>query len=311
MSDCIPTSSTKPTAPADTGTADLPHTPASDFGNPTCLGSKFVLNVKQGQRVNLTLNLVDRTGTVIDLTPISGKIITTSSSSSSGGPLMYTARFMAEERPDSHMLTMDVPAVVTDYAKGIVEVQLDRAQTNRPGIFFAQVAIFDTDGNLMQSTPYWLSVEHTVQTESNGPISIAEVRLILRDVCPDQNFLLDDVEFSDTEIAFCIIRPIDEFNETYQPKTSYTASTFPWRSHWLNAASGYLMRMAANSYARNYLDYGVSGAQINLQNKVKIYTELSSQLLAEWKEFIKSSKLEQNIENAWGTQRSSYVRRWF
>ena len=236
--DCILTSNPKPTAAADQGTSDLPHTPAIDFANPVCLGGKFVIHITQGMRCKLALNLIDRTGTTVDLTSIQDNVIVTGPNDTvpEPPPTKYEARFMAEEALSALTLSINVPGTITDFEKGKVEVELSATDTARAGIFHAQLGIFDNSNSLLQATPYWLCVEPNLSHYNpTGPISIAEVRLILRDVCPEQNFLIDDVEFSDTEIAYCITRPVDEFNEKYQPKTQFTPSTFPFRFHWASA----------------------------------------------------------------------------
>jgi hypothetical protein len=130
----------------------------------------------------------------------------------------------------------------------------------------------------------------------------------MRDVCITQNILINALEFSDEEIITAIKKPVDEFNALYQPKTSYTVSSFPgrWRFFWMNAVIGYLLRIAALSYSRNHLPYSTGGISVDDKNKANEYLTQSSMYLGEWRDFIKNTKLEINIGNGFGYIGSGY-----
>ena len=102
--------------------------------------------------------------------------------------------------------------------------------------------------------------------------------------------------------------PIDEFNEKYQPKTRYSPRSFPFRYHWLRATSGYLLEIAARGYARDRLAYSAGGVSVDDKNKMQDYMLLGKDLLAEWRQFIKETKVEMNVAQGWGSVGSHYGR---
>jgi hypothetical protein len=269
-----------------------------------------VVQVWQGQKNTLRLYLSDANGA-----PISVALADASSSSSSSSAVPATAVFAFEvrDRPGATRIRLRKRCVVEDAAKGVVTCELSADDTRRiPGIFCANLIAYDPDGELIyQLTKYWFMVMPTMdasysQMSHYDSITIPEIRLMLREVCPEQNFLLDDYEFDDSQIVACMRLPIDEFNEKYQPKSNYTMATFPFRFHWLRATTGYLMDIASRGYARDHLPYTAGGVSVDDKNKFGVYANMGQQLLGEWRDFIKNTKLEMNIESGYGRLGSKY-----
>jgi len=271
------------------GSDDLAHETV-DMGRSKCFGDRPVVQTYQCQKTNFKLYVMDRNGAAVDL--------------STGS---FTVKFIIKDREVSSLPIFNVTCEITDAAQGIVLAKLTPTQTRFAGIFVAQVQVFNAADDLIWNTPYWAVFNPSLNVTSTGPITIPEVRLILRDSCPEQNFLLDDFEFNDSQIVACMRLPIDEFNEKYQPKTTYSPRTFPWRFHWLRATAGYLMEIAARGYARDHLNYVAGGVTVSDRDKAKIYVELANQLLADWRQFVKERKIEMNIEGGFGTMGSGYT----
>jgi hypothetical protein len=159
----------------------------------------------------------------------------------------------------------------------------------------------------------WLEVRRSISELAepiNTPINIAEVRLIMRDTVPENNNLLLEFEFTDTEIAFHILRPIEEWNEMLPPVATFTGATFPFRENWRKATAGYLMRMAARKYLRDDLQYNAGGLSINDKSKWDAYENMGQKLIDEWRVWAKQKKVQLNSQDCYGQIGSSAFGGW-
>lgn len=207
------------------------------------------------------------------------------------------ARFMAKEMMHHTILYIDKDVTIeTPLADGIVTLDLVPDDLPYAGIWYASIALYDAEDDLIAEHPMFLevrkSLSHTI--EHNTPITIAEIRLMNRDLDPDANELLLTYEFDDTEIAFAIMRPIDEWNEALPPVRTYTAATFPYREHWRKATIGYLMRTAGRKYLRDDLQYSAGGLSINDKRKWDAYHKMGADLINEWREWMLKEKVRLN-----------------
>jgi hypothetical protein len=137
---------------------------------------------------------------------------------------------------------------------------------------------------------------------------------MLRDECPEGNELLTDFEFTDEEIAYAIRNPIEQFNVTYVPITSYTTLTFPaeYRYYWKHCVLGHLLRQAVISYSRNDLQYNAGGVDVADKRKFQQYAAFADGYLKEWQAFMRQTKCRLNMESCIGSLGSAYrqPRRW-
>ena len=251
--------------------------------NDTDPSIKPVIEVMGGQKSKIAIQLFDGSGSALEI-PGSG----------------VTVKFYADCTPKSYAFTKT--ATVTDATNGKVEFTLSSNNTNRPGIYDSVLYVEDGDGNILANTAYWLLVNKNLMDSSvKGPISIAEVRLFLRDNNRDKNLLLNDYEYGDNEIVAAIMMPVNEFNETAPPRTNYNAGNFPYRYHWIKATAGYLLESAANRFERNRLAYKADDVTIDDQAKAETYLGIASRYLDEWKTFIREEKYKMNISRGWGS----------
>lgn len=232
-----------------------------------------------------------------------------SSEASSAGVLpLFQVRFQAKEDETKVSMRIDKQATLYDGPNGLVQVALDEDDLLRSGLMPAQLTIYNELGTaLYQITPYWLHIRPSLNLSRAGSLTLMEVRMVLADACPSQNKLLDALEFSDEEIAIFIRRAVDEFNEKYEPRTTYTCLTFPWRYHWSLATAGYALRAKAIQLERNNLTYSAGGVTVNDDDYANSYQRFAAELLEEWQRFIVSMKRTININDGYATQFSGYA----
>ena len=204
-----------------------------------------------------------------------------------------------------------IPGVIVDASHGQVQGDFeDAATTCGPGIYIIDVGVLDNKNSLVFSNRFYLIVENSqfaAQQSNLGPLTVAELRLSLRDVDRDGNLWLASFEWDLAEIAQCIIRPIAEFNESPPPlDQQYNTSTFPYRYNWLKASQAYMLQIAAFWYMRVHLPYQAGGLSIDDKNKADIYWRTSQQLMQEWKQWMQFTKVRANAEGAYQSMGSSY-----
>lgn len=212
------------------------------------------------------------------------------------------AQFMAKEMQCHTLLYIDKAVTIeSPLTDGIVTLDLVPADLLFAGIWYASVALYDAEDDLIAEHPMFLEVRKGLNHKipHNTPIGIAEIRLMNRDLDPDANELLLTYEFDDTEIAFAIMRPVDEWNESLPPVTTYTAATFPFRENWRKATIGYLMRTAGRKYLRDDLTYTAGGISINEKRKWDAYNKMGTELINEWRDWMKQKKVQINSQDCY------------
>lgn len=219
-------------------------------------------------------------------------------------------QFVAKEVPFTTEYYINQAATVTDGTAGLVSITLTPAQLQYAGIWPASLitcstaATATTPGEIIEEFSCWLYVKRSLTSliEGNRPITIPEIRMALRDTSPSYNTLLEDLEFSDEEIVYAMMRPVEEWNEgTPQlEQFTYTPGTFPFREHWRKATMGILLRSAAHHYRRNYVPYNAGGVSFDDKNKADQYFQDGERLAQEWKEFMMAKKRELNMSLCFG-----------
>jgi hypothetical protein len=221
----------------------------------------------------------------------------------------YTVEYRVREAHWAPMLCT-IPVLAGNPAEGTFDIPLTPVETKYPGVFLAELVVLDELGVRRFSDMRYLEIAPTLDLlKHSGVPTVAEVRLYLRDT-PADNTLLDDAEFSIAEVMAALRRPIDIWNEMPPDVVTYTAATFPWREHWMQAAVGYLLKTASYHYYRNELTYSSGGLSSVEKDKGKIYQGLANESIAEFKEWAMRKKVEINMNMGYGTLGSSYGRRW-
>jgi hypothetical protein len=243
---------------------------------------------------------------------------------------------VATEHTSLNREVMCIEGTIVDGPGGIVKFTVDGCDTSARGLFLGVIKVYDTSlppadcdgessidmssgsissyeyGDLIRVYRAYVEVEQdwTLMSERLIGVSVAEVRLAMRDLSQEDNFLLDDVEFTDTEIAWSMRRPVDQWNETppqLRGASSYSPSNFPYRYQWINAIKGELMLIAAQSYRRNHLQYNAAGLSVDDKNKFNQYEQIGNNLKAEWTDWMRKMKRSLNFQRAFNrTEIRSY-----
>jgi len=231
-----------------------------------------------------------------------------------GGPVDLTGvaqvKFIAKEWPTAPETYIDkAMSIDTPVTDGHVSMTLTPSNLQYAGIWPAAVVCLNASSEVTAEYKCYLYVQqsYTVagQTaQTTQPLQLHDIRLAMRDTCPEFNTLLDDLEFSDVEIMYALVRPVEEWNETSPDLSesgySYTQNTFPWREHWRRATIGYLLQAAAFRYARNNLSYSAANLTVADMDKARDYSALSDSMLKEWRTWMTLKKREINTTLCYG-----------
>jgi hypothetical protein len=138
-------------------------------------------------------------------------------------------------------------------------------------------------------------------------VTVDQVRRFMRDF-PDKNILLDDVEFSQDDVNLGIEMITSAYN-VITPKTSLTPQSWPANAQWLLllGVSWYLIKSCSFLQLRNQATYQDGDiAPIGIDDKFPMYTQLWQSLYAEWSDLARRSKIQDNLECAYGSLGSGY-----
>jgi len=298
--------------------------PLETFLDARCPRDYQVDSVTAGTRASICISLKTADGCPVDLTnqPASQGCPTdtdTSSSSAAATPVEeaglpdgWTLYYRAKEMYHTQLLFKS-PMVPLDPENGVVRLDVAADDLQRPGMYVAEVVLLDADGNRAYSEARYLEVKPALDDLTHatceGPLTVSEVRLALRDYGCD-NTLLDAEEFTNDEIAYCMMRPVRRWNETPPSVRTYTAATFPFREHWTIGVIGYLHRIAASHYRRNHLDYAGTGLNVSDKRKYDDYERIGAMRIQEYDAWMAEKKTEINVSLGFGTYGSPYGNRW-
>jgi hypothetical protein len=261
--------------------------------NPAKLQS---ISVNQGQPVTINWTMKDPNGNAVNLSSLSSPTVT----------LAIREALTSSSIAASTQIT----GAITDAANGVVSAAVPKANVDYPGITIAEWGIF-VGGVLQFSNVHYLVVnrgQFGAEINSGGPPTLAEIRLHLRDSAPEDNFLLDDIEFDDAEIAASIVRCVDQFNNMPPPISQvYNTSNFPFRYYWLEGIVGNLLTTAAHKYRRNQLAYSAAGIQVDDQNKEQQYLQAAMMHKQKWEQWATGAKVNLNMESGFGSLLSGYT----
>jgi hypothetical protein len=232
--------------------------------------------------------------------------------------------FIAKDRYASQEFLINTPVEILNGEEGQVRLTVTEEQTHDPGLWLGefivtQIAEPTSDASSSSSPmssssapfepkvikrfPCYLESEQNLEhmDASVCGISIAEVRLALRDRCAADNFLLDNVQFTDTEIAWAIRRPVDQWNETPPPLNPiYTPRTFPYRYHWIDAIAAELLVMASHNEERNRLPYTAANLSVDDRDTAQFYLAAARSHRDRWHTWMLRQKKALNMALAYG-----------
>ena len=196
----------------------------------------------------------------------------------------------------------EMAAVIIDAAAGKIRFEIPHEIRDIAGVYRLTIGLKDADGFIVFTEQGLLSIERGQfgdMAQTGGPPTLREIRTAMADTIAE-NSLLGDVQYSNEDLVFSLVRPIAQWNETPPPVQPFTCSDFPYRENWMKATMGYLMSRAAQHYMRNKLGMqhgGVAGDDLDKNNE---YMSLSRMYLQDWKDFILTKKVELNARQGFG-----------
>lgn len=194
---------------------------------------------------------------------------------------------------------------VLDEEAGIVTFTPPAEVRNQPGLWRINIALKNSDGEVLFVQEGWLSVEQGLfsdysKANCSGPPTLGEIRIQLRDIWVE-NSLNSEVEFSDAEIMHSIVQPVRYWNEVPPDVGRFTTANFPYKHNWLMAIVANLLLVSAQWYMRNKAQISAGGAGINDLDKDQPYAVLALRLREEYKAFVRDRKIANNMAMGWGS----------
>lgn len=270
-------------------------------------GKRKAVQLNQNQMATLEWHLIDVSGASVDLTTC-GTFV---DGDADTGSVKLTVVESTLRNACLAPVVDQLVGSVTDLEGGVVRFETEKLITARAGIYLAEAAVFNTDGDMIFSNQFYVVVNRGLtgtRLENLGPPSVAEIRLHLRDSDAAENELLENVEFDLAEIAICIEKPVLYWNESLPPINQiYSTDTFPFRYHWLEGIVAHLYFIAAAWYRRNHLAYTAGGVQVDDMNKSQEYEQIGQLRWNTYREWVLKKKVQFNAESAIQSQNSGYV----
>jgi len=205
-----------------------------------------------------------------------------------------------KEMPEDVSVWSSIKAtIVAPAAAGGLTFDYNEHITRQGGIFTAEAQLF-ANSHMRHTYPFFFIVTPDLASREGTQLTISEIRMSIRDVDPEANFLLDALEFSRQEIALCMRRCVDYWNESLPPVSYYKTTDFPYRYQYSRAVVAQLYFMAAQHKLRNDLNYSAGGVTVQDTSNFEKYQKMSDQLWDEWKQWVKDKKLNINIMGGFG-----------
>lgn len=142
-----------------------------------------------------------------------------------------------------------------------------------------------------------MAVDPSIITEN-------DIRLFMIDKTSDDNYLLNDVEFTPEEIAQAHTLIVAKYNSTLPLMSEVTEIP---RYEAIIGTTAILMRMKAINFVRNRLDYqNRNGTAVQDKNKAPEYLAIARDMMMEFEQRVRALKTHQNIEACYGHVSSPY-----
>ncbi len=284
-----------------------------------CTSDTPFIRMSQGQQKEEIVTVRDEQGEAVDLTqfeeplpdvgyPVdvpawmsSSSLVLTEYSSSSITPDILEVRLAASHSLKSSAVVFSMDGEIIDAELGQVKFSFTPSETSRAGIFVASVGVF-WGGILRHQQMYYLEfMPTTFSTTSSTSLSVPEVRMDVADMCPDANYLIDSLEFTDAEILHCMRKAVDTFNETPPRVLCYNGTNFPFRAAWLKATAAFLLKMISHRYMRNTLDYSAAGVSVRDQRyQADTYRRIADAEIEKFETWSQQIQVAKNMDLGYG-----------
>ena len=264
----------------------------------------------QGMAPVIEMVLRDGEGRPINFSTCGFDSASSSSSSSLSGTVKLRAREILSNPSTAPLI--DVEGIFTNAAAGVVRAKMPVEATGLNGILEGNWGVFSSSGELIHSTNFYILIERSQFNTTGvnglrGLPAVREIRLYLRDSSPEDNPLLNTLEFDLSEICEVMVQCVQHWN-TSQPKINrfFNTTNFPNPTVLFDGIMGELYILAAKHYRRNQLAYNAGGIAVDDKNKAQEYEAIGNQMLQEYMKWVKMTKVQINKE-AWdGSFGSTY-----
>lgn len=138
-------------------------------------------------------------------------------------------------------------------------------------------------------------------------VTADQVRRFMRDI-PDKNILLDAVEFDQDDVNQGIEMVTSAFNAV-TPQSFISSQGWPPHLQYvlLLGVSWYLIQSCAHLQLRNQATYQDGDiAPIGIDDKFPLYMQFWQTLKAQWDQYVKTIKIQDNLEAGYGSMSSGY-----
>jgi hypothetical protein len=253
-----------------------------------------VVIVDQATASRITINPVDSKGNPLDI--IGNR---------------DTVEFTAREWPTDPNPYLTVQGMIDDADKSVI-LQFSAAQLFLPGVFYAELTFKTTStGEVFLRVQTYLNVEksNAIQQQYN-PITIGHIRMGLLDRGAEDNFLLDDVDFSDNLICYSIEHAIETWNDLPPPEPAlgYTQITFPYHTEIHDGVEGFLLQFKGRNLIRNRIPSQTTGLQFDDRARGELYLKLGMDYEERYKQTMMALKQRLNLANFMGMNKNSFFR---
>lgn len=253
-----------------------------------------VVSVDQGTASRFKIIPVDSTGNTLEI--MAGRDLAT---------------FVAREWPTDANPYLTVTGVIDDGDKSVT-LPFTATQLSLPGVFYATLTFSNVaSGEAFSRTNTYLNVEASAAIQQVwNPITLGHIRMGLLDRGAQDNFLLDDIEFSDSLICYSIEHAIETWNDLPPPaeELTYTQITFPFHTEIHDGVEGFLLQFKGRNLVRNRIQTNAAGLQYDDRQRGELYIKLGQEYEARYKEVCLARKQRLNLASFIGTNKNTFFR---
>ena len=271
------------------------------------LRRKRAVAVRQNTKAYIQMQMLDPAGIAVPLEPYG--------IAASGSSLSTSAHVEVRFREATLMgrEVYSATAEVLDATTGLILVTIPDEVIAAAGIYLAEAGVVDADDALIFSNELYVYNEGgawRTDLSRNGPPTIDDFRLSLRDSDPLENELIGELDYGLVEIAYAAVRTVTFWNESQPPVRAANSNTisFPFRDLWVTGGHCFLFELAAEHYRRNFLAHSSGGVATDDRNRWQQYEMAFKGRYDRFKETVLQNKVQINYANGWGGIGSGYNR---
>lgn len=267
-----------------------------------CTSDTPFIRMSQSQQKTVDVVIRDESGDAVDLTQFEVVNPAQEYSSSSLAADVLEVKLAASHSLSSPGVVFELNATIVDAETGQVRFEFTPTETCAAGVYVASVGVFWA-GILRHQQMFYLEfMPNNFAAGGTRILTVPEVRMDIADACPEANYLIDDLEFTDAEILHCMRKAVDAFNDTPPAVLRYNTNNFPFWDAWVSATVAYLLKMIWHRYARNVLEYSAAGVSVQDQRyQADTYMRQATAELDRYADWCQSTQVRANISAGYGS----------